>query len=1030
MKNNNKKPFYNESLLKNLDFELFKNPTSKYRGAPFWAWNTTLEKEELLCQIEALKNMGFGGFFIHARSGLNTEYLGKDFMQAVKDCRDKAKSENMLCYLYDEDKWPSGYAGGMVTKTPKYRQKKLFFTATPTTFYDYEYATENALPYLVGVYDIILDDKGYLLSYKKIDANCEAVGIKRYAYVCPVPCEPWHNGFTPEDAMMGEAIDEFIKTTYEKYKDSVGDSFGDTIPAIFTDEPQMGFKRVLPFSNSTEEAFLPWTTFFNQIYFETFGEDVSLTIPELFIDLPNGKISLARYRYHQLTTTLFTENYSKKIGDWCSKNGIKFTGHMMWETDLDVQTETVGDAMRAYEYFDIPGIDLLCDNLEIVTAKQVQSVVRQLNKDGFLTELYGVTNWDFDFRGHKFQGDWQAALGATLRVPHLAWVSMKGSAKRDYPASINYQVPWYKEYGYVEDHFARLNTVLTRGKPQVNVGVIHPIESYWLLYGPQNTSSTKKDNLKFSFDNLCKWLYDGTIDYDLISEAMLDEHASVENANFNVGLMSYKTIVVPPLITLRSTTLKLLKEFVSNGGKLIFTGKVPTHVDAISNSEIANLYNNSTVVEFDKVTILNELSSEKTAEIYDNSGKPAENYVHQFRIDGEFKWFFLAHSTRPYKTNEIDVGKSQTLTICFDGEYIPKLYDTITGEVLDIDFKTENGKTFIYKTVYDFDSLLIRLEKGIGSYTSPANNVKPLSVIDFMSLVSYSLSEENVLLIDTAEYKLNDGEFNPIEEILRLDESVRKTLNYPKADGWGVQPWALPDNKPENYVTLKYQFESADEIDGVYIAGEEATSIIFNDKAVDLTPIGYYVDKSIKKYNLGTIKKGLNEILITTPITHRISIEYYYILGDFSVSINGSVKTVSKKPNKIGFSDITRQGLPFYGGNVIYSAEITTPNCDIDIRINRYRGALIKVFVDGAQKGVIAYPPYKLKVLNLSSGKHKIEIVCYGNRVNTFGPIHDSSYKTYVSPSAWYTQGYAFSYDYEPKPTGIISSPVIEVFNK
>jgi hypothetical protein len=61
-----------------------------------------------------------------------------------------------------------------------------------------------------------------------------------------------------------------------------------------------------------------------------------------------------------------------------------------------------------------------------------------------LSELYGVTNWDYDFRGHKSQGDWQACLGVTVRVPHLAWQTMKGEGKRDYPASIFYQSPRYK----------------------------------------------------------------------------------------------------------------------------------------------------------------------------------------------------------------------------------------------------------------------------------------------------------------------------------------------------------------------------------------------------------------------------------------------------------------------------------------------------------------------------------------------------------------------------------------------------------
>ena len=78
--------------------------------------------------------------------------------------------------------------------------------------------------------------------------------------------------------------------------------------------------------------------------------------------------------------------------------------------------------------------------------------------------LYGVTNWDFDFRGHKLQGDWQAALGVTVRVQHLTWTSMAGEAKRDYPAAIGYQSPWYQEYPLLEDHFARVNTAMTRGK--------------------------------------------------------------------------------------------------------------------------------------------------------------------------------------------------------------------------------------------------------------------------------------------------------------------------------------------------------------------------------------------------------------------------------------------------------------------------------------------------------------------------------------------------------------------------------------
>ena len=40
-----------------LSAELFQNPGAEYRGAPFWAWNTRLEKEELERQIDILWNL-------------------------------------------------------------------------------------------------------------------------------------------------------------------------------------------------------------------------------------------------------------------------------------------------------------------------------------------------------------------------------------------------------------------------------------------------------------------------------------------------------------------------------------------------------------------------------------------------------------------------------------------------------------------------------------------------------------------------------------------------------------------------------------------------------------------------------------------------------------------------------------------------------------------------------------------------------------------------------------------------------------
>ena len=75
---------YKNNSTEKLDMALFQNPTSEYRATPFWAWNCELKEEELLWQIEQLKQMGFGGFHMHTRSGMATKYLSDEFMQLIK----------------------------------------------------------------------------------------------------------------------------------------------------------------------------------------------------------------------------------------------------------------------------------------------------------------------------------------------------------------------------------------------------------------------------------------------------------------------------------------------------------------------------------------------------------------------------------------------------------------------------------------------------------------------------------------------------------------------------------------------------------------------------------------------------------------------------------------------------------------------------------------------------------------------------------------------------------------------------------
>ena len=73
----------------------WKEPEAWYRSFPFWAWNGRLEKEELIRQIRLLKEAGVGGFFIHSRDGLETEYMGPEWMDCVKAAVQEAKRLGM-----------------------------------------------------------------------------------------------------------------------------------------------------------------------------------------------------------------------------------------------------------------------------------------------------------------------------------------------------------------------------------------------------------------------------------------------------------------------------------------------------------------------------------------------------------------------------------------------------------------------------------------------------------------------------------------------------------------------------------------------------------------------------------------------------------------------------------------------------------------------------------------------------------------------------------------------------------------------
>ncbi len=1018
-----------------LSDELFRNPTCEYRGTPFWAWNSELKLDELERQIDIFKEMGLGGFHMHVRTGMSTPYLNDEFMGLVKGCVEKAKKEEMLAWLYDEDRWPSGAAGGLVTKDEKHRARCLLFTTEPCSLEEADKADvidsraeggRSGKGYLISCYDVKLDKDGFLEEYKRIGEKDEAEGTKWYAYLKIHAPSPWYNNQTYVDTLSKASIERFVELTHEKYKEAVGDEFDNTVPAIFTDEPQ--FTRKNTFGNSTDkkDVVMPWTDSLPDSYKAQYGEDILASLPEIFWELPDKKVSSTRYHYHDHICQLFTEAFADTCGDWCRENNIALTGHMMEEPTLHSQCAALGEAMRSYRGFGIPGIDMLCARFEFTTAKQAQSAVHQFGREAMLSELYGVTGWDYDFRGYKLHGDWQACLGVTVRVPHLSWVAMGGEAKRDYPASIHYQSPWYGEFSYIENHFARVNTAMTRGKPVVKVGVIHPIESFWLHWGPNDKTALERSYMNDKFENLTSWLLKGSIDFNFISESLLPSLCEKGGAPLKVGCMEYDAVIVPDCESLRASTVERLEAFRKAGGKLIFMGSAPTVSDGAFSDIGKKLYEKSQVISYDRAELLNALEAERTVTIRKANGSLSDGFIYQLRQDNDCKWLFISRCEEPF--NKCIVN-AHDLRISVKGEYLPKVYDTVSGEIYDIPCEYINGNTVISKTLYDYDSLLLKLCEGAKAESgASAEKAVPEMEIGFPSYVPYTLSERNVLLLDTAEFSLDGGEFSPEEEILRLDNVCRKAVGYPERGGSVAQPWTLEKENPAHKITLRFTVNSDIDYAGAELAAEdmEALEIKFNGESVGNKVTGWYTDKDIKTAALPEIRKGENILEITVPFGTRTNTEWCYILGNFGVKVDGKNKKLIALPEKLAFGSIIGQGLPFYGGNITYHLEAEADDA-LYIETTNYKGTLISVAIDGEEKGKIVYPPYNILVENLKAGNHKIDITLFGNRYNAFGPVHLCNDKeSWHGPGAWRSEGCRWCYEYVLRPVGILNSPIIK----
>ena len=985
-------------------FESAQTPAAEWRSAPFWALNGNLKPEEIRKQIRGFHANGLGGFYLHARTGLETPYLSEKWFECIDAAIDEAKKLNMEAWLYDEDRFPSGFGGGLITCDPKYRAKGI--TLKEVAFED---AAAEELPATTLAIFAAQVNGIHATKVRRLSPDSFRTELKKEEtlllfYTDTVTRSTWYNDYTYLDTLSVEAVRKFMDLTHEAYAKRYQDKFGNVVPGLFTDEPRYGFMIDQPFWDTEHRKMLPWTEGLLEEFKETYHYDALDRCPEYFYHVDDADSVMPRVHYVSLMLKFFKRAFWEPIGKWCEEHNLKLTGHPVAEDSLSYQTLGIGSAMQLYEYMGMPGIDLLSEHHRAYqSAKQLSSAANQFGKKRRLVEVYGCTGWDFSSAGIKALGDWLYALGVNYRCEHLAFYSIEGEAKRDYPCPVALQTNTPDTYRMLNDYFARLSLWLSSGKEDRRILLISAQESAWSMIHQEWRAEEETLNFDREFIKTSNVLLANQLDFDYGDEELLSRIASVDGNTLHVGKASYKVIVVPSMITIRSTTLELLNKFRAAGGTVISYGDIPGYLDAVK-SDIAWDFTRAN----DYAELVKSLQPFATVTVKDDAGKACTSLLHQIRRGSDWDTLFLCNTghavdegneagetfNEPDGLHRTDVYPSATVT--FESDFAGELveFDPFTGKLLAADARRE-GNRWIIRT--GFRQLATRTffalrEKGTAPVAQPEPEAVGLTAKASIAPEKWSveLSEENVAVMD----HFYTADITEPTYVLALDDKLHEKLGLEVRNFMMPQPWCREMDQTaggmvEFFTDFECQVLPTDKV-ALVLERPELYEITLNGQNVPVKDIGEWHATAWRKVEIpaGLFVAGANRFAFKTKLCYaHPGLESMFLTGDFGVKMNGNSFILTAPVRELTLGDWKDQGLPHYPGEVVYKTKVTVPPMEkAAIRLPEYYGTPAIIKINGTEADRLLFTPDTTGLLNLPA-EFELELTITGSMRNACGPF-------------------------------------------
>jgi len=966
---------------------IFSDPPSEFRPAPLWVWNEAMTTGKIRTQLQDLKDKGFGGVFVHPRPGLITPYLSEEWLTLFKETVSLGRELGLKVWIYDENSYPSGFAGGLVPAArPEFVRSGLK-------------ATILKLPSLSGVRSpvCILQQQGqsFLDITDRVRAGEKGWPEGRYWLFEVVQQEPspWYGGFTYVDLMRPGVTQVFLHLTLDAYRKAAGEEFGLTVPGTFQDEAE-----IAPAGGG-------WTVNYTPAIFTEFsrrrGYNLLPELPSLLEEV--GDFQRVRHDFYLTCLELFVENWARPYYDYCSQNNLQLTGHY-WEHDWPVPRINP-DNMALGAFAHMPGIDILMNEWSpdvhaqfgnARAVRELSSLANQLGRKRTLSETYGASGWDLTFFDQKRIGDWEYALGVNFLNQHLVFSTIAGARKRDHPLSFSYHEPWWQAYRLMNDYFGRLSAALSSGEQLNRILVIEPTSSAWMYYSPVGRNENL-NRLGQGFQDFVHTLEKLQVEYDLGSEFVLQEKGRVEGKRLVVGMRNYELVILPPgTENLEESTATLLKDYLKKGGRVLSWAGGQIYAGGRLSTLTADL------AAYKGFRIM--AGQDLSAELFP---KFLKNDIQFVNLSGEDRLF---HHRRQLQDGQLlflaNVSPDQTASgrEILKGRAVEE-WEAFTGRATAYPARIKRGRAFIDFSLKPGQSLLLAVYKGRKRDWRPAAGHKTTEAGEILNLkpVRVKRLDPNLLTLDYCDL----GQGGKIQKDLYFYQAQQKTYHW---HGWSKNPWDSGVQYQDQIISRNrfaegtgfradFHFQVAAGVDSkslrLAVERPEIFRVLVNGIRLEPLPGEFWLDRNFGVFPLaGAVRTGLNTItLVVNPFNLLAELEPVYVLGNFSLQPvgRGFLMTPDRELTTGSWKD---QGLIFYGHRVAYESALEVAPQDLEehdfiFRSGLFQGALAELLVNGQRAGYVLTRNETLNITSwLRPGHNELSFIVYGTLKNTLGPHH------------------------------------------